>query len=107
LAKLAQEGGVDFINYLLAKAVADDGSLPNTSSPKEWTFRDILRMPKQQQVRKPVTKSWSLFDKGMSSSSQSSLRVAKRSKTDGYSTSKLMVVKRLDLLLKVFPKSKA
>jgi hypothetical protein len=50
LAKLAQEGGVDFINYLLAKAVADDGSLPNTSSPREWTFRDILRMPKQQQV---------------------------------------------------------
>jgi transposase InsO family protein len=49
LAKLAQEGGVDLINYLLAKAVADDGSLPNTSSPREWTFRDILRMPKELQ----------------------------------------------------------
>jgi hypothetical protein len=35
LAKLAQEGGVDFINYLLVKAVADDGSLLNMSSPRE------------------------------------------------------------------------
>jgi hypothetical protein len=45
LAKLAQEGGVGLMNYLLAKAVADDEPLPNTCSPREWTFRDILRMP--------------------------------------------------------------
>ena len=49
LAKLAQEGGVGLINYLLAKAVADDEPLPSQSSPREWTFRDILRMPKQLQ----------------------------------------------------------
>jgi hypothetical protein len=58
LAKLAQEGGVDFINYLLAKALpdaqADDGTLPSSSSPREWTFRDILQMPKglQQEWKK-------------------------------------------------------
>ncbi len=44
LAKLAQEGGVGLINYLLTKAEADDQPLPVTSSPREWTFRDILRM---------------------------------------------------------------
>jgi len=49
LAKLAQEGGVGLINYLLAKAVADDEPLPNTPSPREWTFRDILRMPNKLQ----------------------------------------------------------
>jgi hypothetical protein len=52
LAKLAQEGGTDFINYLLAHAIpdvdADNLSLPNMSSPREWTFRDILRMPKNE-----------------------------------------------------------
>jgi len=47
MAQLAQEGGVGLINYLLAKAVADDQPLPNTSSPREWTFRDILRMPQE------------------------------------------------------------
>ena len=44
LARLAQEGEVGLINYLLAKAEADDQPLPVTSSPREWTFRDILRM---------------------------------------------------------------
>ncbi len=41
LAKLAQEGGVGLINYLLVKADANDQPLPNQSSPREWTFRDI------------------------------------------------------------------
>ena len=49
MAKMAQEGGVDLIHYLLAKAVADDKSLPNSSTLREWTFRDILHMPKVQQ----------------------------------------------------------
>ena len=49
MAKMAQEGGVDLIHYLLAKAVADDKSLPNSSTPREWTFQDILCMPKMQQ----------------------------------------------------------
>ncbi len=44
LATLAQEGGVGLINYLLANAVADDQPLSNTSSPREWTFCDILHM---------------------------------------------------------------
>jgi len=49
LAKLAQEGGVGLMNYLLTKAVADKKPLLNTSSPREWTFRDILRMPNKLQ----------------------------------------------------------
>src|SRR5258708_12997354 len=49
LATLAQEGGVGLINYLLANAVADDQPLSNTSSPREWTFHDILRMPSELQ----------------------------------------------------------
>jgi hypothetical protein len=31
------------MNYLLAKAVADDEPLPNMSS--QWMFHDILHMP--------------------------------------------------------------
>jgi hypothetical protein len=49
LAKLAQEGGVGLINYLLTAAGADDLPLPNKFSPQEWTFRDILRMPSELQ----------------------------------------------------------
>ena len=43
---LAQEGGVKFLDYLLAKAVPpfDLGS-PDTSNIREWTFRDIQKMP--------------------------------------------------------------
>jgi hypothetical protein len=50
LTRLAQEGGVKFQDYLLAKAVPpyDLGS-PDTSNIREWTFRDILRMPKELQ----------------------------------------------------------
>jgi len=35
LAKIAQEGGVGLMNYLLAKAVADKKPLLNVSSPRE------------------------------------------------------------------------
>jgi len=49
LAKLAQKRGVGLINYLLAKAVADDQPLPVTFSPREWTFQDILHMPSELQ----------------------------------------------------------
>jgi len=34
---------------LLAKAVADKKPLLNASSPREWTFRNILRMPNKLQ----------------------------------------------------------
>ena len=49
LAKLVQEGEVGLMNYLLAKVVADDQPLPVTSSPREWTFWDILCMPSELQ----------------------------------------------------------
>ena len=49
LLRLAQEEGVRFMNYLLAKAVPPHNLLPDTSNVREWTFRDILRMPTAQQ----------------------------------------------------------
>jgi hypothetical protein len=49
LARLAQEGGVKFLDLLLAKAVPpfDLGS-PDTSNICEWTFRDIQKMLNDQ-----------------------------------------------------------
>ncbi|KAI0055097.1 hypothetical protein BV25DRAFT_1789644, partial [Artomyces pyxidatus] len=46
LAKLCREGGAPLINYLLAHAVGDDEGPHNV---KEWTYRDILRLPKAEQ----------------------------------------------------------
>ena len=40
-----REGGVEFLNYLLAKAVPLDPESPNTANICKWTFRDILKMP--------------------------------------------------------------
>ena len=55
LACLAQEGGVRYLDLLLAKAVPlhNLGS-PDTSNICKWTFRDILKMPsdKQEEWRK-------------------------------------------------------
>ena len=44
VAKLAQEGGVDFVNYLLAKAIPEadaNKSLPTLSAPRECYRLDI------------------------------------------------------------------
>ncbi len=50
LTHLAQEGGVKFLDLLLAKAVPlVDLELPDTSNIHEWTFRDILKMPSDTQ----------------------------------------------------------
>jgi hypothetical protein len=49
LVKLAQEGGVRFMNFLLAKAVPPHDELPNPSKIREWTLRDVARMPEAQQ----------------------------------------------------------
>jgi hypothetical protein len=50
LTRLAQEGGVKFQDYLLAKAVPlYDLESPDTSNICKWTFRDILKMPSELQ----------------------------------------------------------
>ena len=47
LVHLAQEGGVEFVRYILAQAVPHEVS---TEPPiREWTYRDILRLPEVQQ----------------------------------------------------------
>ncbi len=49
LLHLAREGGVEFLNQLLAKAVPPDLETPDTVNMQEWTFRDIIKMPKDTQ----------------------------------------------------------
>ncbi|KAH9008639.1 hypothetical protein EDB85DRAFT_2164076 [Lactarius pseudohatsudake] len=50
LIRLAQEGGVKFLDLLLAKAVSPlDLESPDTSNIREWTYRDILNMPSEPQ----------------------------------------------------------
>ena len=52
MARMAQEGGVDLIHFLLAKAVSPTDAtqiLPSPNSVREWQFRDILKFPKEIQ----------------------------------------------------------
>ena len=49
LTRMAQEGGVSLINFLLQKAIPHEGDIPNPTKVKEWSFRDILRLPKKEQ----------------------------------------------------------
>ena len=44
VAQLAQEGGVHFQHFLISKAVSPTAE---DSSPKEWTYRDLLKLPKE------------------------------------------------------------
>ena len=48
VAKLCQEGGVALINYLLLKAIPPIEP-PNQSNIREWTYRDIAHLPKEEQ----------------------------------------------------------
>ena len=52
VACMAQEGGVDLIHFLLAKAVSPTDTteiLPSLNSVREWQFCDILKFPKEIQ----------------------------------------------------------
>ena len=49
IAKLAREGGVAFMNYLCAKAVPDHDDLPNPENVRDWTYKDIQKMPQHLQ----------------------------------------------------------
>jgi hypothetical protein len=50
LIHLAKEGGVKFLDALLAKAVVlYDLESPSTSNIREWTYKDILKMPADTQ----------------------------------------------------------
>jgi hypothetical protein len=44
-----REGGVEFLDQLLAKAVPLDSETLDTVNVQEWTFRDIIKMPKAAQ----------------------------------------------------------
>ncbi|EIN03291.1 hypothetical protein PUNSTDRAFT_23416, partial [Punctularia strigosozonata HHB-11173 SS5] len=49
LAKLCQEGGVQFVEALLLRAYPLFGGNPNQSNVKEWTYRDIQRLKPAEQ----------------------------------------------------------
>jgi hypothetical protein len=42
---LQREGGVQFLNHLLAKAVPPDSESLDSANVQEWTFKDIHKMP--------------------------------------------------------------
>ena len=44
VAQLAQEGGVHFQHFLISKAISPTAE---ESSPKEWTYRDLLKLLKE------------------------------------------------------------
>ena len=43
------EGGVHWINNLLAKAIPTHDSLPDPDNVQEWTAKDLDRLPADQQ----------------------------------------------------------
>ncbi|THH23200.1 hypothetical protein EUX98_g7976 [Antrodiella citrinella] len=49
LARLCREGGVELIDLLLAKAIPQRELLPDESNVREWTFRDISKLPEKEQ----------------------------------------------------------
>ncbi|KAL7280477.1 hypothetical protein ACG7TL_005409 [Trametes sanguinea] len=49
MAQLCREGGVALINFLLMKAVPPVDDLPDTFNVREWTYRDITRLPEAEQ----------------------------------------------------------
>lgn len=48
LAKLCREGGVGLINYLMAQAVEHDLPQPDVRRVREWTWRDLKRLPQEE-----------------------------------------------------------
>ena len=50
LHSLVQEGGVRYLNYLLAKADTPSSDVPEISKIREWSYKDLLRLPKSQQI---------------------------------------------------------
>jgi hypothetical protein len=44
-----KEGGVCYLNYLLAKVDILNSELPVISKVREWSYKDLLRLPTSQQ----------------------------------------------------------
>jgi hypothetical protein len=52
LVKMVQEGGADFIKFLLSAAVSSAPAkekIPDVTKVHEWHFRDLMRLPKAAQ----------------------------------------------------------
>ncbi|KAF8824317.1 hypothetical protein HHX47_DHR8000004 [Lentinula edodes] len=48
LIKLCREGGAELIYFLMAKAVPFEGELKSSENVREWTYKDITRLPKAE-----------------------------------------------------------
>ena len=48
LARLCREGGVELLDFLLLKALPNSELLPNSPNPREWSFKDILKLPSKE-----------------------------------------------------------
>ena len=46
MAKLCREGGVELINFLLSAAVPQSDETRPSQNVREWTYKDIARLPK-------------------------------------------------------------
>jgi hypothetical protein len=46
---LMKKGGIHYLNYLLAKADTPNSELPDISKVREWSYKDLLRLPTSQQ----------------------------------------------------------
>jgi hypothetical protein len=46
---LMKEGGVHYLNYLLAKVDTPNSELPEVSKVRGWSYRDLLRLSTSQQ----------------------------------------------------------
>ncbi|EIM82375.1 uncharacterized protein STEHIDRAFT_64864 [Stereum hirsutum FP-91666 SS1] len=48
LARLCREGGAELIHFLMAKAVPLEGEFRPAENVREWTYKDIARLPKAE-----------------------------------------------------------
>ena len=48
LTQLCREGGVALISYLMALAVPSEGEVRTSENVREWTYKDIARLPKAE-----------------------------------------------------------
>jgi hypothetical protein len=49
IAKMAAEGGASWYNYLRLKAIPQDDGFPDPMYVRDWTTRDISKLPAEEQ----------------------------------------------------------
>ena len=85
---LQREGGVRFLNHLLAKVVPPDLESPDSANVCEWTFRNIHKMPStaQKEWKAACRKELESLHRHNVFELVDPLRIVKLLGTDGYLT---------------------